>query len=82
MTKIILMHEYQHNSTRVNTSYFESARIRTSLTRIYMSQTRVNAEHYESTQIQHNSRWVNKSLTQDNMNEHKSKTGKDESTQV
>ena len=53
--KSILIHEYQHKSTPVNTNQHESTRINTSLTRVNMSPTRVNTNQHESNKSQHES---------------------------
>ena len=46
--KSIIIHEYQHKSTRVNTNQHESTQINTSLTRVNTSPTRVNTNQHES----------------------------------
>ena len=40
--KSILIHEYQHNSTRVNTSQHESTRVRHESTRVRHESTRIS----------------------------------------
>ena len=60
--KSILIHEYQHKSTRVNTnqhesntSQHESNTVNTNLTRANTSPTRVNTNQHESNTIQNES---------------------------
>ena len=47
LIKAILIHKYQHGSTRVNANQHESTRINTSLTRINTSLIRVNTNQHE-----------------------------------
>ena len=65
--KSILIHKYQHGSTRVNTNQHKSARINTSLTRINTSPTWVNTNQHESkTSLDHKKIeqiWLNKIQT-------------------
>ena len=56
--KSILIHEYQHKSTRVNknqhepdTSQHESTRVNTSPTRVNMSPTQVNTNQHKSKSV-------------------------------
>ena len=51
--KSILIHEYQHNSTRVNMNQHESARIKTSPTRINTSQHESDTNQHEPNTNQH-----------------------------
>ena len=69
--KSILIHEYQHKSTRVNMNQHESTRINMSPTRINTNQhesIRVRHEstrvRHESTPFRHESTWINTSLKQ------------------
>ena len=77
LIKSILIHEYQHESTRINTgqhesdtSQHESTQINTSPTRVNTSPTRVNTNQHESTR-------VNTTATRVNTKQHESKTGLD-----
>ena len=86
--KFILIHEYQHKSTRVNTNLHESTQVRHESTRVWhkstrinRSLTRVNTNQHESNTSQHESKPINKSIkrvskspTQVNTNQHKSKS--------
>ena len=62
MIKSILIHKYQHKSTRINTNQnestrvqHESTRVRHESTRINTSPTRVNTNQHESDTNQHES---------------------------
>ena len=64
MIKSILIHEYQHGSTRINTNQHKSTRINTSPTRINTSQHESDTNQHESTRVQHESTRVNTSPKQ------------------
>ena len=64
MIKSILIHEYQHKSTRVNTS----------LTRVNTTQHESNTSQHESDTSQHESTQVKKYPRWVNMSQHKSYT--------
>ena len=59
--KSILIHKYQHGSTRVNTSL---TRINTSLTRVNTNQDEPNTSQHKSTRVRHESTRINTSLKQ------------------
>ena len=59
MIKSILIHEYQHNSTRVNSSQHESTRVRHESTRVRNESRQVNKS---KKQVLDESTQVNKSL--------------------
>ena len=68
LIKSILIHEYQHNSTRVNTSQHESTWVRHESTQVNTSPTQINkSQHvcdtnqHESTRVRNESTQVNKS---------------------
>ena len=70
LIKSILIQEYQHESTRINTGWHDSTRVNTSPTRVNTGPTWVNTNQHESTR-------VNTSLTRVNTEQHESKTGLD-----
>ena len=70
LIKSILIHEYQHESTRINTGWHDSTRVNTSPTRVNTGPTWVNTNQHESTR-------VNTSLTRVNTEQHECKTGLD-----
>ena len=70
--KSILIHEYQHKSTRVNTNQQESTRARHESTRVNTSSTRVNTSPTQVNTNQHKS----------DTSQHNSDTSQHESTQV
>ena len=53
LIKSILIHEYQHKSTRINTSQHESTRINTSPTRVNTNQHEADTSQHESKLAQH-----------------------------
>ena len=78
---ILIIHEHQHESTRINTGQHKSNTSQHESTQIYMSLTRVQ---YESTRVRHKSTWVwhesrriKTTPTQVNTKQHESKTGLD-----
>ena len=73
--KSILIHEYQHKSTRVNTNQHESTRVRHESTEVRHESTRINTRQHESNTSQHES-------TRVNTNQHESDTSQHESTRV
>ena len=93
--KSILIHEYQHKSTRVNTNQqesdtnqqesdtnqHESTWINTNLTRINTSPTRVNTNQYESNTSQHKSTRVWHESTRVRLSQQESKTSLDHKKQ-
>ena len=72
--KSILIHEYQHESTRINTSQQESNTSQYESTQINTSPTRVQ---HESIQVRHESTRINTTPTRVNTKQHESKTGLD-----
>ena len=73
LIKSILIHEYQHGSTRINTSQHESTEVLHQSTRVNTSPTRINTSQHESdtnqresTRVQHESTRVSRSPTQVN----------------
>ena len=82
--KSILIHEYQHESTRINagqhesdTSQHESAQINTSPTRVQHESTQVRHESTRVNTSQHESTRINTTPTRVNTKQHESKTGLD-----
>ena len=65
--KSILIHEYRHKLTWVNTNQHESD----------TNQHETNMSQHESTQVQHELTQINTSPTRVNTNQHKSKTSLD-----
>ena len=65
--KSILIHEYQHKSTRVNTSQHESTRVWHESKRVRHESMRINTSQHESNTSRHES----------NTNQHESKTNLD-----
>ena len=61
--KSILIHEYQHGSTRINTSQHESTRVRHESTRVNTSPKQVN----KSKKVKKSSRRVNASQQKSDM---------------
>ena len=75
--------EYQHKSTRINTSQHESIRVQHELTRINTSPARVNTSPtHESTRINTSPTRVNTNQQESNMNQHESDMTEKESTRV
>ena len=67
LIKSILIHEYQHESTRINTGQHESNTSQHESTQINTSPTRVQ---HESTQVRHESTRINTSQHDSNTSQH------------
>ena len=74
LIKSILIHEHQHESTRINTGQHESNMSQDESTQINMSLTRVQ---FESIRVRHESTRINKTPTRVNTMQYESKTGLD-----
>ena len=73
IANLILIHEYQHKSTQVNTDQHESTRVNTNQHESNTSPTRVNTSQHDfdtsqqkPTWVRHESTWTNASLTRVN----------------
>ena len=67
--KSILIHEYQHNSTRVNMNQYESTQVRNESTRVRHESDTIQ---HESARVLHNSTRINTSQKASNRSQHES----------